>query len=465
MLLKTKAQNKLKSIVGTTNVLTSKEERYCYSFDALNSREQGKLPDSVVFVEFQEQVQEVLKYANLKKIPIVARGAGSNMVGACLCLDSGIVLNFSKMNKILEFNKSDMTIRVQAGLVLADLMKFVESQGLYYPAYPSSYKIATVGGAIAQSSGGAMSLKYGTTKDYILSMKVVTAQGEILNLGCDTIKNSTGYHLAQLMIGSEGTLGVIVEATIKLIPKPEYKKVICAYFSDIESTVSAVNSILENKIIPAAIDFMDKNSIVTVENYSNCGLNMSADTMLIMELHGDRISVENQNKKIINILNSANAFEIQATDDNEAIAKIWGARQASYSATTRLAPDVISGDIIVPRKNLVEMIKRCREIYDKYNLKMCLVGHIGDGNLHPQIALNIDNDNQYKNYKNAQKELFDAVLKYEGTISAEHGIGVEKIDYIDTFISKEVLGYMKQIKKVFDPNNILNPHKIFKMNE
>ncbi len=458
MLLKNKL-DKIQTILKNDNILTTMEECYCYSQDASNMKNEGKIPDLVVFVETIEEVQKVLKYANTHEIPVVSRGAGTNMVGACVCSKGGIVLNFSKMNKILDLNTTNMTVKVQPGVVLGDLKNYVDEFGLFYPPDPSNFKVSTVGGSIAQSSGGAMSFKYGTTKDYVLSMKIVTANGDLMTLGAETIKDASGYHLAQLMVGSEGTLGIVVEATLKLIPKPETKRVISAYFSQIEYAISAVNGIIAEHIFPAAIDFMDQNSMITVEEYAHCGLKIDNECMLIIDLDGFESSMNIQIHKVTQVLENNNAKDIEISKEE----KIWEARRASFAASARLAPDVISDDIIVPRENLALMVRRCTEISKKYNLKMCLVGHVGDGNIHPQIALNLNDDEEFKNYISAKSEMYDTAISLNGTISAEHGIGTEKLSYLENFIDKNALEYMKLIKLAFDPKNILNPDKIFKL--
>lgn len=457
MLLKNKLE-KVKKQLKNNNILTTLEECYCYSRDASNMKNNGKIPDLVVFVETIEDVQRVLKYAYENEIPVVSRGAGTNMVGACICSNGGIVLNFSKMNKILELNPSNMTVRVQPGVILGDLKNVVEEAGLFYPPDPSNFKVSTIGGSIAQSSGGAMSFKYGTTKDYVLSLKVVTADGNLMTLGAETIKDAAGYHLNQLIIGSEGTLAIVVEAVLKLIPKPETKRVISAYFNEIEDAIAAVNCIIAEHIFPAAIDFMDKNSMLTVEEFASCGLKTEYECMLLIDLDGAEASMNTQIFKTEEVLNKNNAsgIVISAKED------LWEARRSSFAASARLAPDVISDDIIVPRQNLAEMVKTCNKISKKYDLKMCLVGHVGDGNIHPQIALNLENEAEFRNYLNAKSEIYDTALKLGGTISSEHGIGIEKLSYLKKTLDPNSLEYMRMIKKVFDPKNILNPGKIFK---
>lgn len=462
MLLKNKL-DEVKTFLNDRNVLAELEERYCYSVDASNTTPNGKVPDLVVFVETLEDVRSLLRYANEHKIPVVARGAGTNMVGACVCTSSGIVLNFSKMNKILELNTCNMTITVQPGAILGDIKKIANEAGLFFPPDPSNFKVSTIGGGIAQSSGGAMSFKYGTIKDYVLSMKVVTADGKLIQMGCGTIKDASGYHLAQLMIGSEGTLGIVVEATLKLIPKPEQRRTVVAYFNSFDDASNAVSEIIQSHIFPAAIDFMDKNSIMTVEEFAKCGLDVESECMLLIDADGSEASVDYQIEKISEVLNNCNVKTYKAAESEEESERFWQARRVSYAATTRLAPDVLSDDIIVPRDKLSKMITYCDDISKKFNLKMCLVGHVGDGNIHPQIALNLDNDEEFKNYQSAKTEMYKYAIELGGTISAEHGIGIEKLSYLENTIDKNSLEYMKSIKRIFDPNNILNPDKIFKL--
>lgn len=462
MLLKNKVE-KLKTFLNNNNVLTKEEERYCYAYDASNITVEIKIPDIVVFVESAEEVQKIIKYANDHEIPIIARGAGTNMVGACSCTSGGIILNFSKMNKILEFNKTNMTIKVQPGVVLGDLKKFVEKEGLFYPPDPSNFAVSTIGGGIAQSSGGANAFKYGTIKDYILSLKVVTAEGKLITLGANTPKDSTGYHLNQLIVGSEGTLAIVVEATLKLIPKPESRQVISAYFDNIETAVSAVNKIISEHIFPSAIDFMDKNSLLTVEDFAKCGLKTNHEALLLIELDGNTASLNSQLYKVESLLEELDASEIIIAKDETTIDKIWKARRSSYAATSRLAPDVITDDIIVPRENIGKMVNSCKEICNKFNLKVCMVGHIGDGNLHPQIALDLNNEDEFKNYMLAKAKIYEKVIALGGTISAEHGIGSTKLAQAENFLDQNAIELMKLIKKAFDPKNILNPGKIFKL--
>lgn len=462
MLMKTsKLIKDLKNSLSKNNVLDALEERYAYSQDATNLRNIKNIPDAVVFVENIEQVQNVVRIANKYSVPIICRGAGTNVVGACSTEHGGVVLNFSKMNKILEINHENMTARVEAGVVLGDLQKEVEKLGLFYPPDPSNLAVSTIGGSIAQSSGGAKSFKYGTTKDYVIDLKVVMANGEILHTGSNTIKNATGYNLNTLFVGSEGTLGIVVEATLKLIPKPESKKVLMAYFDTVKDAISTVNKIIEQRIFPATIDFMDKNAIQTVEKFYPANLLTDKEASLIIEIDGFECSMDYQENIIINILKNSGASAIQASHNEDEYNRIWTARRSSMGACAKLKPNVTTDDVIVPRKNLEKLVLGIREICEKYNLTVCMVGHVGDGSVHPQIPIDYNNEDEYKRYKIAKSEIYNLTAKLGGILSGEHGVGSVKREYIDKVVNSVALDYMRQIKKTFDPKNILNPYKIF----
>lgn len=443
------------------NILSDEAERYVYSFDASNNQQNKALPDAVVFVENIEQVLKVVKIANEQMTPIICRGAGTNTVGACVPTHGGIVLNFSKMNKILEINPENMTARVQPGVVVGDLQKAVEKQGLFYPPDPSNLKISTIGGSIAQNSAGARCFKYGATKDYVIDMLVVMANGELIRTGSNTIKNATGYNLGSIFIGSEGTLGIVVEATIKLIPKPEETQVIMAYFDTVEDSIYAVNKIIEKQVFPATIDFMDKNAIQTVEKFYPTGLLCDKESALIIELDGYNTEISRQRETICEILRTNNAANIQYSRTKEEAEHIWAARRSSMAACTKLKPNVTTDDIIVPRSNLAKLVKGVQDICTRHKLTVCLVGHVGDGSVHPQIPIDYNNKDEYKHYKIAKSEIYQLTARLGGIISGEHGIGLEKKAYISQVVDGGALGYMRQIKKIFDPKNILNPYKIF----
>ncbi len=460
-MLTTKIINKLKSVVSDKNVLLEVEERFVYSQDATNMQNVPCLADAVVFVENETQIQKILKLANENKIPVIARGAGTNLVGACIPLCGGIILNFSKMNKILEINPSNMTAKVQAGVVVGKLAEEASKYGLFYPPDPSNLKVSTIGGSIALNSGGAKTFKYGSTKDYVISLKIVTANGEIMNIGSNTAKNSTGYQMPQLFIGSEGTLGIIVEAVLKLIPKPESSKVMLAYFDSISKAACAVNKIIEEKLYPATLDIMDKTTLKTIDDFCPTGLKYNYEAALLIEVDGYECSLDWQQHKISSILQNLEVKDIVISNSQEEAEKIWTARRSAFGACAKLAPNVETGDIVVPREKIPQLVDEIREICNKNNLMVCILGHIGDGNIHPHIPLDLNNEDDVKNYEKAKDEIHKLALNLGGTLSGEHGIGCEKSKYMKFAEDSIALNYMKQIKNVFDPRNILNPKKIF----
>ena len=461
MLMKSNIISELKKTLTPQNVLTEQAERYAYSQDATNLPAIKNLPDAVVFVETIEQVQNVVKLANKYKTPIICRGAGTNVVGACSTEHGGIVLNFSKMNKIIEISAENMTACVQPGVIVGDLQKQVEKIGLYYPPDPSNLAVSTIGGSIAQASGGAKTFKYGSTKDYVIDLLVVTASGELLRTGSSTIKNATGYNLNTLFVGSEGTLGIVVEATLKLIPKPETAHVIMAYFDTVDEAVNAVNSVIEQRIYPTTLDFMDKNALQTVEKFYPTGLLCDKEAALIIEVDGFENAVELQQQMIVLILKDCGASAIQYSKNEEEYQKIWTARRSSMGACAKLKPNVTTDDVIVPRKNLANLVLGIRDICDKYGLDVCMVGHVGDGSVHPQIPIDYNDEDEYRRYKLAKNEIYELTASLDGVLSGEHGIGSVKREHITKVVNAQALVSMRMIKKVFDPNNILNPYKIF----
>ncbi len=450
----------LNKIMPRENILSELEERYAYSFDAsdISSR---SIADAVVFVETIEQVQDIVRVANKYHTPIICRGAGTNTVGACVPVSGGIILNFSRMNKILEINPENMTMRVESGVTIESIQKKAEEYKLYYPPDPSNLKVSTIGGSIAQNSAGARCFKYGATKNYILDMLIVTANGELLHTGSNTSKNAAGYNLGSLFIGSEGTLGIVVSATLKLIPKPEDRQLIMAYFDEIETSIHCVNEIIKYKLFPSTIDFMDQNALATVEQFYPTGILTDKQAALIIEIDGSKSQLKELREKICSILRTNSACNIQYSTNEKETENLWLARRSSMSACAKLKPNVTTDDIIVPRNNLAKLVKGVQNICKQHNLTACLVGHVGDGSIHPQIPIDFNDEKEYREYKIAKSQMYQLAINLGGTISGEHGIGLEKKHYLSRVVDKSALDYMRQIKKLFDPNNILNPYKIF----
>ena len=451
----------MESIVGKENVLSDYEELLTYSTDSTNITNPNEIAEVVVFVENVQQVSKIMKYAYSKAKPVIARAAGTNLCGACLPKKGGIIIDFAKMNKILEISKDNLICKVEPGVVIEDLQKEVEKLDLFYPPDPSNLKASMIGGSIGLSSGGPHTFKYGATKDFVIDLEVVLSDGTIMHTGSSCSKDVTGYNMTQLFVGSEGTLGIITQATIRLIPKPEAKRVMLAYFDTLEDTSKTVNDIISNLITPSVIDLMDNNTLKTIESFYPCNLKTDKTAALLIEIDGFKEILDSQYNKIIEICNRNNSSYIQTASTKEEEERIWISRRSSFGATAKLAPNVLTEDVVVPRENIVPLVKGIWEICKKYELKTCIMGHIGDGNIHPNIALDLRNPVERYNFDRAKTELFELALSLNGRLSGEHGIGCEKSEFISKALDPNNLEYMKKIKKLFDPKNILNPGKIF----
>lgn len=450
----------VQKIAGKDNVISDIEGLYAYSFDCAHIPFSKEYPRLVVFPQNTQQVSDIVKLANKNRIPIIERGAASNHAGGCSPVRGGIILHFSKMNQILEINNSDLTCKVQPGVVVGDLQKEALKKGLFFPPDPSNLAVSTIGGGIALSSGGPRAFKYGTFKDYVLDMEVVLADGTILRTGAPTVKNVTGYNLTQLIVGSEGTLAVITEATLRLIPAPETTNVLLAYFESIEKAVDAVSAIINNHLTPSVVDLIDKKTVQTIENFYPTGLLCDKEAVLLIEIDGDSASVAHQQEKIIELCRNNGAQNIDCANDEKHRQKIWTARRSAFGACAQLAPNVITEDVVVPRSKIAALSKGILEISRKYNLITMVMGHIGDGNIHPNFALDLRDKKQKENFERAKAELFRLAVKLGGTLSGEHGIGCQKANFLPIALDKTALNIMIQLKRVFDPNYILNPDKM-----
>lgn len=448
---------RIQKIVGEENVLSLEEERRCYAFDA---RSEGKVPDLVVFPTNTNQVSEILKLANEFRFPVIPRGLGSGVTGGAVPTSSGVVLSFTKMNRILEIDRENLVAVVEPGVVTYEFQEEVKKFGLFYPPDPASHKYSTIGGNVANCSGGPNSLKYGVTRDYVLGLEVVLPTGEIMNTGCRTMKGVVGYDLTRLFVGSEGTLCVITKIILKLIPLPEGKSTILAFFKEVEDAAKCVSSIIASRIVPATLEFMDKASVLCSEMANPIGIPEGTGSLLLIEVDGDWPSVKYQTEKVVNILKESGAYEVRFTDDPKEAERLWTARRTLSQATYNLNPVKIAEDVVVPRSKVPALIRKLEALSQELNIPILSFGHAGDGNFHVSIMIK-DNEEERKKAEIAVREIFRETLSLGGTISGEHGIGFLKSEYIDMELSKETLLTMAKIKRLLDPNNILNPGKIF----
>jgi len=458
-MLSNEVKEKLLSIVTKENFDDSKIERLVYSYDATPNFQ--SMPDAVVSPRNAEEVSEILKICNQYGVPIVPRGSGTNLCAGTCPTEGGVVLLFKHMNKILEIDEENLTITVQPGVITLDLINAIEEKGLFYPPDPSSMKISTIGGNINENSGGLRGLKYGVTRDYVIGLEAVLPNGDIIRTGGKLAKDVAGYDLTRLFVGSEGTLCVITEATLKLIPMPETRKTMLALYQDLSAAARSVSKIIANKIIPTTLEFLDQATLKVVEDYAQIGLPTDVQAVLLIEQDGPPEVVDRDIRKIAEVCKQENAVSIQIAATEEEAMALRTARRAALSAIARLAPTTILEDATVPRSEIANMVKAINEITEKYNLTICTFGHAGDGNLHPTCATDARDHEEMERVEKAFAEIFEKAIELGGTITGEHGVGAMKAPYLEWKLKKEGIAAMMGIKQAFDPNNIMNPGKVF----
>ena len=447
-------------IVGSDFVSDAEEERLCYSYDATGTK---SLPDAVVKPANAEEISKIVLLANKYSIPVIPRGAGSGFVGGSRPVCGGIVLALNRLCRIIFIDEDNLTVEVEPGVITQKLQQEVEKLSLFYPPDPASLKISTIGGNVAMNSGGPRAIKYGVTKNYVLGLEIVLPTGEIVHTGTKTTKGVVGYDLTQLLIGSEGTLGIITKILLKLLPKPKEVRTASVIFPEVDDACRAVSEIIRSKIIPATLEFMDQSAIRCVEDYTHIGLPVEAGALLLIEVDGDQDAVEKEINLIGGLCKKFNASKVLIAANKEEREKLWVARRSISPALGRLKPTKINEDIVVPRNKIPQIIKQLRKIGEDFRIKIVNFGHAGDGNLHVNIMTDKRDKEEFDRAQKAVKEIFSAALKLGGTLSGEHGVGLTKSSYIHMEIEPVVLQKMEQIKNLFDPNNIMNPGKIFSL--
>ncbi|MEH7299012.1 glycolate oxidase subunit GlcD [Neobacillus drentensis] len=458
-MLSREVSEKLISIVTKENFADSKTECLVYSYDATPNFQ--SMPDAVVSPRNKEEVAKIVKLCNDYKIPIVPRGSGTNLCAGTCPTEGGIVLLFKHMNNILEIDEENLTITVQPGVITLDMIHAIEEKGLFYPPDPSSMKISTIGGNINENSGGLRGLKYGVTRDYVIGLEAVLPNGDIIRTGGKLAKDVAGYDLTRLLVGSEGTLGVITEATLKLIPMPETRKTMLVHYQNLSAAAKSVSKIIANKIIPTTLEFLDQPTLKVVEDFAQIGLPTNVEAVLLIEQDGPAEVVERDMKKIAEVCKQEQAVSIQMAATEEEADALRTARRSALSAVARLKPTTILEDATVPRSEIANMVKAINEITEKYQLTICTFGHAGDGNLHPTCATDARDHEEMERVELAFSEIFEKAIELGGTITGEHGVGAMKAPYLEWKLKKEGIAAMKAIKVAFDPNNIMNPGKVF----
>jgi len=448
-----------KNLVGEDNIYTDKAHKRAYSYDATRTHYE---PDAVLFPRSEEDISKILSYCNEKGIAIVPRGAGSGFTGGALPVNGGIVLALEKhMNKIIEIDKENMLAIVQPGVINKELQKAVEEVGLFYPPDPASEDYSTLGGNVSENAGGMRAAKYGITKDFVMALRAVLPNGDIIRAGKKTIKDVAGYNVAGILIASEGTLGVITQITLKLLPKPKYEKSYMGIFPDVKSAMNAVFKSLASGANPVAMEFLDSLVVKAVKEKLGIALPEEAGALLIGDVDGNvPEEVEFQLNTLEKSFKENGAIDFRVATDKKERDELWKARRGASPSITIYGTKKLNEDISVPRSMLPIALEKIYEIGAKYNLVVPCFGHAGDGNIHVNVMVDGSNQKELEDGHKAIEEIFKLVVDLGGTLSGEHGIGLSKAEFMHIAFSEAELNLFKRIKEAFDPNGILNPGKM-----
>ena len=452
--------NELVAIVGREDVLTSRRDLLVYEYD---STPEAFPPEVVVFPSSTDEAAAVIKLAHREGIPLVPRGAGTNLSGGTLALKGGIVMVCTRMKRVLEVDTADERVVVQPGVVNLELQNLLAPLGYLYAPDPASQKVSTLGGNIGENSGGPHCLKYGVTTNHVYGLEVVLPSGEVIHTG-GAVEDTPGYDLTGIMVGSEGTLGVVTSMTLRLMRLPEAIKTMVAVFETLEDSGSAVSDIIAQGIIPATLEIMDKTVTGAVEASTHAGYPLDAEGVLIIELDGLKDGQDRQAERIVELCRKNNVREIRVAKDEAERNLLWAGRRGAFGAIARLSQSYSVQDGTVPRTKLAETLHKVSEIATRYNVRVGSVAHAGDGNLHPLILLDPRDREEVERVHKAGKEMLKLCVTMGGTLTGEHGVGIEKQDSMRLLFGDAELETMARIKKAFDPQNLLNPNKILPLN-
>jgi glycolate oxidase len=458
-MLDSQIKKQLFDIVGENYYKDDPEALITHSYDGTPMLQ--SMPDGVIYPQDTNQVSAIMRVLSQHRIPVIGRGSGTNLCGGTVPVHGGVVMVMHRMNAILEVDMLNLTATVQPGIITKQFIEHIEQLGLFYPPDPSSMSISTIGGNIAECSGGLRGLKYGTTKDYVLGLEAVLASGEIIRTGGKLVKDVAGYDLTKLLVGSEGTLAIVTEATLKLIPPPKYKKTMLAMYKDIYDAARTVSKIIENRIIPATLEFMDNPTIRVVDDFAKLGLPLNMAAILLIEQDGDKELVERDIARISEICREEKADSVSIASTPEEGLKLMTARRSAFTALARLRPTTILEDATVPRSKIAEMVLEINRIAERHNVQICTFGHAGDGNLHPTATTDARDHEEIHRVEEAFAEIFEAAIHLGGTITGEHGVGLVKAPFLEWKVGSAGIELMKGIKQAFDPLNLLNPGKMF----
>lgn len=447
----------LKSIVGAKNTLTKKDECFDFGYDATLTEYSA---DAVAFARSTEEVVQIIKLANREKVAVISRGAGTNLSGGTVPHQGGIILNLTRMNRVLEIDTKNNLAVVEPGLVNADFQEMLAPYGYYFSPDPASMKVCTIGGNVAECAGGPRCLKYGVTREYIRGLEVVLPSGEVVVTGSKNRFTNDGYDLTKLMIASEGILGVFTKIIVSISPLWEAKKTMLCSFDKIEDASKTVANIIGEGIVPTTLEMMDNLLINCAEDHTKVGLPRDAAAILLIEVDGYKEDLPSQVETIREVCIRNNAREFKVAESAAEVDQLWVARRTVIGAVARRRPSYSLQDVTVPRNQMPAIVNKIVEISAKFNLPIGVLAHAGDGNLHPLVLFDERDKEEVKKVHEAEGEICKAALELGGTLSGEHGIGTLKLPYLEWEFSKASIDLMKGIKKLFDPNNILNPGKV-----
>ena len=448
---------RLAAIVSSEDLYTDPVDRWPYSYD--NSRRQAQ-PDAVAFPTSHDEVRDVVRLCNEFSIPLTARGLGSSTTGSAVPVNGGLVLALERMNRVIKLDAANRAMVVETGVTNAAVQEAAAAQGFFWPPDPTSASYSTVGGNLACGAGGPHAVKYGTTRDNVLGLRAVMGSGQELTAGVYTTKGAMGYDFTRLIIGSEGTLAVITEATLKLTPKPAAVRTLRAVYSDMTGAAAAVSRIMAQPVTPCVLEFIDKASIGMIRGYAGNDLPADAGALLLIEVDGAANQLDDATASVEYAAQGPGCVEFRAARDSQEAAALWTSRKALSPALRKIAPKKINEDVVVPVSRMADFISCLESLSQKYAIQIVNFGHAGNGNIHVNLLVDPDNESQMKNAELCLKEVFKAVLEMQGTLSGEHGVGMEKRPFMNLEFDPATLDLMRRIKKEFDPKGILNPGKL-----
>jgi len=450
--------DRLRAVCGRDNIVTQPDELICYGYDG--TKQMGR-PEVAVRPGAAQEVADVLRLADERVLPVYPRGAATGLTGGCVPIFGGIVIDTGRMNRVLEIDGDNLVAVVEPGVVTGDFQRIVEDRGLFYPPDPASSDYCTIGGNVAEGAGGLRCVKYGVTRDYVLGLEVALAGGSLIRTGGRALKNVTGYDLTRLFVGSEGTLGIVTQITLRLVPRPEAVRTLVAQFDSADDALSVVIETARAGIVPRALEFMDNATLDALRDYAEFGFPEEARTVLLVECDGRAEAVDRESETVARICREAGALDVERAESEEERDRAWSSRRAISPALYNINKGKMNEDICLPRTKIVEMLVFINDLCDGLGVTAACFGHAGDGNIHVNFMYDPKDSEKVERVERAVEKMFRKTVELGGTLSGEHGVGTSKKPYLSIELSDKTITLMRQLKRVFDPNGILNPGKLF----